>query len=69
MTAQKKIAQTPPLRKKRARGLLKCELFITGDIISPLDVQWEVSSDSIRDPRGRLIHRRQETKPDKSKKA
>jgi prevent-host-death family protein len=28
-------------RKRNARGLLKDELFITGDIISPIDVEWE----------------------------
>jgi prevent-host-death family protein len=28
-------------RKKNARGILKDRLFITGDIISPIDVEWE----------------------------
>ncbi len=28
-------------RKKNARGILKDRLFITGDIISPIDIQWE----------------------------
>jgi prevent-host-death family protein len=27
-------------RTKNARGILKDELFITGDIISPIDVEW-----------------------------
>jgi prevent-host-death family protein len=28
-------------RKKNARGILKDRLFITGDIISPIGVEWE----------------------------
>jgi prevent-host-death family protein len=28
------------VRKKNALGLLKDTLFITGDIISPIDVEW-----------------------------
>jgi prevent-host-death family protein len=28
-------------RKKNARGILKDRLFITGDIISPIEVEWE----------------------------
>jgi hypothetical protein len=28
-------------RKKNARGILKDRLFITGDIISPIDVEWD----------------------------
>ena len=32
----------PHVPKKRSlRGLLKNELFIVGDIISPIDVEWE----------------------------
>jgi antitoxin (DNA-binding transcriptional repressor) of toxin-antitoxin stability system len=27
-------------RKRNARGILKGRLFITGDIISPIDVEW-----------------------------
>jgi prevent-host-death family protein len=27
-------------RTKNARGILKDRLFITGDIISPIDVEW-----------------------------
>jgi antitoxin (DNA-binding transcriptional repressor) of toxin-antitoxin stability system len=30
----------PRLRKKNALGLLEDSLFITGDIISPMDVEW-----------------------------
>jgi prevent-host-death family protein len=39
----KPIAELGPhLPKKRnARGILKGELIIKGDIVSPLDVQWE----------------------------
>jgi prevent-host-death family protein len=28
-------------RKAKALGLLKDSLFVTGDIISPIDVEWE----------------------------
>jgi len=28
-------------REQSARGILKNELFITGDIISPIDIEWE----------------------------
>jgi prevent-host-death family protein len=37
------IAQlTPHTPKKRnLRGVLKDELFIVGDVISPIDVEWE----------------------------
>jgi prevent-host-death family protein len=28
-------------RTKNARGILKDRLFITGDIISPIDVKWD----------------------------
>jgi prevent-host-death family protein len=28
-------------RKRNARGIMKGRLFVTGDIISPLDVEWE----------------------------
>lgn len=28
-------------RKQSARGILKNKLFITGDIISPIDIEWE----------------------------
>jgi prevent-host-death family protein len=28
-------------QKKNARGILKDRLFITGDIVSPIDVEWE----------------------------
>jgi prevent-host-death family protein len=38
----KPVAELVPHRprKKNARGILKDELFITGDIISPIDVEW-----------------------------
>jgi len=38
----KPVAELVPHRprKKNARGILKNELFITGDIISPIDVEW-----------------------------
>jgi prevent-host-death family protein len=38
----KPIAELVPHRprKRNARGILKDELFITGDIISPIDVEW-----------------------------
>jgi prevent-host-death family protein len=34
------VPHRPQNRKKNARGILKDELFITGDIISPIDVEW-----------------------------
>ena len=39
----KPIAELVPHRpkKKNARGILKDRLFITGDIISPIDVEWD----------------------------
>jgi prevent-host-death family protein len=39
----KPVAELVPHRprKQSARGVLKDELFITGDIISPIDVAWE----------------------------
>jgi prevent-host-death family protein len=39
----KPIAELIPHRSKmrNARGILKGELIIKGDIISPLDVEWE----------------------------
>ena len=40
----KPVAELVPHRPRRksARGILKDELFITGDIISPIDVEWNV---------------------------
>ena len=40
----KPVAELVPHRprKRNARGILKDRLFITGDIISPIDVEWEV---------------------------
>jgi prevent-host-death family protein len=39
----KPVAELVPHRprKKTLRGLLKDELFITGDIMSPIDVEWD----------------------------
>jgi prevent-host-death family protein len=37
----KPIAELVPYRKKNARGLLRDRLFITGDVISPIDVEWD----------------------------
>jgi prevent-host-death family protein len=39
----KPVAELVPhrARKQNARGLLKDELFITGDIVSPIDVAWD----------------------------
>jgi len=39
----KPIAELVPHRpqKKKARGILKDRLFIIGDVISPIDVEWE----------------------------
>jgi prevent-host-death family protein len=39
----KPVAELVPHRKSRPKlfGLLKDQLFITGDIISPIDVEWE----------------------------
>jgi prevent-host-death family protein len=38
----KPIAKVMPHTEQRnARGILKDELFIVGDIISPIDVEWE----------------------------
>lgn len=38
------VAELVPHRpcKQNARGILKDELFIEGDIISPIDVEWDV---------------------------
>jgi len=38
----KPVAELVPHRPRRAsiRGILKDQLFITGDIISPIDVEW-----------------------------
>jgi prevent-host-death family protein len=40
----KPVAELVPhrSRKRNLRGLLKNKLFIEGDIISPIDVEWEV---------------------------
>ena len=40
----KPVAELVPYRASRpkGRGLLKDRLFITGDIISPIDVDWDV---------------------------
>jgi prevent-host-death family protein len=39
----KAIAELVPHRprSRKARGILKGKLFITGDIISPIDVEWD----------------------------
>jgi prevent-host-death family protein len=39
----KPVAELVPHRPRgqNARGILKDELFVTGDIISPIDVEWE----------------------------
>jgi prevent-host-death family protein len=39
----KPVAELVPHRPREqsARGILKNELFITGDIIAPIDVEWE----------------------------
>ena len=39
----KPVAELVPHRprKHNARGILKNELFIAGDIISPIDIKWE----------------------------
>jgi prevent-host-death family protein len=39
----KPVAELVPHRprQKSARGILKNELFITGDIVSPIDVEWK----------------------------
>ena len=39
----KPVAELVPHRPsgQSPRGILKNELFVTGDIISPLDVEWE----------------------------
>ena len=39
----KPVAELVPYRPREqsARGILKNELFITGDIISPIDIEWE----------------------------
>jgi prevent-host-death family protein len=41
----KPIAELGPHRAKgkNARGILKGELIVAGDIISPLDTEWEAS--------------------------
>ena len=43
MKRGKPVAELVPHRKSRPKlfGLLKDQLFITGDIISPIDVEWE----------------------------
>jgi prevent-host-death family protein len=40
----KPVAELVPHRPRRQSpfGILKDELFITGDIISPIDVEWDV---------------------------
>jgi prevent-host-death family protein len=40
----KPVAELVPHRPRRPklRGILKDQLFITGDIISPIDVEWDV---------------------------
>ena len=40
----KPVAELVPHRprKQSLRGIFKDELFITGDIISPIDVEWDV---------------------------
>jgi prevent-host-death family protein len=40
----KPVAELVPhrARKRNLRGLLKDKLFIEGDIISPIDVEWDV---------------------------
>ena len=39
----KPVAELVPHRPRQqnARGILKNELFITGDIISPIDIEWK----------------------------
>jgi prevent-host-death family protein len=39
----KPVAELAPhtAPKRNARGILKDELFIVGDIISPIDVEWD----------------------------
>jgi prevent-host-death family protein len=39
----KAVAELVPHRpvKRNARGILKHDLFITGDILSPIDVEWD----------------------------
>jgi prevent-host-death family protein len=39
----KPVAELVPhrARKRSARGVLKNELVVTGDIISPIDIEWE----------------------------
>jgi prevent-host-death family protein len=39
----KPVAELVPHRsaKRTLRGILKDELFVTGDIVSPIDVEWE----------------------------
>jgi prevent-host-death family protein len=38
----KPVAELAPYRRRKpnARGILKGRLFITGDIISPIDIEW-----------------------------
>jgi antitoxin (DNA-binding transcriptional repressor) of toxin-antitoxin stability system len=40
----KPVAEFVPRRRRgrRLRGISKGEFFITGDIVSPIDVEWEV---------------------------
>jgi prevent-host-death family protein len=51
------VAELVPHKASRPQlfGLLKDELFITGDIISPLDVEWKLLSDSARYAGGTLV--------------
>lgn len=39
----KPVAELVPhrARERSARGILKNSLFVTGDIVSPLDVEWD----------------------------
>jgi prevent-host-death family protein len=39
----KAVAELVPHRadERNARGILKNELFVIGDIVSPIDVEWE----------------------------
>jgi prevent-host-death family protein len=40
----KPVAELVPHRPltRKARGILKDELFVTGDIIAPIDAEWDV---------------------------
>jgi prevent-host-death family protein len=65
----KPVADLVPHRtpKPNARGILKDELFVIGDIISPIDVEWEALNDSARHPRGSLVHHGRRPRQKKSK--